>query len=114
MFSVGTNFGNGENMINAGVSFKFGPKGKSQVRPGSTQEITEQRATVARQDDQLRKQDSEIKELKAMVQQLMADSKGALPLSYGAMVAPVGIEPTTSRSQIYEVNLTSCHAIAYY
>ena len=72
MFSVGTNFGNGENMINAGVSFKFGPKGKSQVRPGSTQEITELRATIARQDDQLKKQDSEIKELKAMVQQLMA------------------------------------------
>lgn len=72
MFSVGTNFGNGENMINAGVSFKFGPKGKSQVRPGSTQEITELRATVARQDDQLKKQDNEIKELKAMVQQLMA------------------------------------------
>lgn len=72
MFSVGTNFGNGENMINAGVSFKFGPKGKSQVRPDSTQEITELRATVARQDDQLKKQDSEIKELKAMVQQLMA------------------------------------------
>ena len=71
MFSVGTNFGNGENMINAGVSFKFGPKGKSQVRPGSTQEITELRATVARQDDQLKKQDNEIKELKAMVQQLM-------------------------------------------
>lgn len=72
MFSVGTNFGNGENMINAGVSFKFGPKGKSQVRPGSTQEITELRATVARQDDQLKKQDNEIEELKAMVQQLMA------------------------------------------
>lgn len=72
MFSIGTNFGNGENMINAGVSFKFGPKGKSQVRPGSTQEITELRATVARQDDQLKKQDNEIKELKAMVQQLMA------------------------------------------
>ncbi len=72
MFSVGTNFGNGENMINAGVNFKFGPKGKSQVRPGSTQEITELRATVARQDDQLKKQDNEIKELKAMVQQLMA------------------------------------------
>lgn len=79
MFSLGTNFGNGENMINAGVSFKFGPKGKSQVRPGSTQEITELRATVARQDDQLKKQDSEIKELKAMVQQLLAaqDKKSA-------------------------------------
>lgn len=79
MFSLGTNFGNGENMINAGVSFKFGPKGKSQIRPGSTQEITELRATVARQDDQLKKQDSEIKELKAMVQQLLAaqDKKAA-------------------------------------
>ena len=72
MFSLGTNFGNGENMINAGVSFKFGPKGKSQIRPGSTQELTELRATVARQDNQLKKQDSEIKELKAMVQQLLA------------------------------------------
>lgn len=72
MFSVGTNFGNGENMINAGVSFKFGPKGKSQVRPGSKQEITELRATIARQDEQLKKQDGEIKELKAMVQQLLA------------------------------------------
>ena len=79
MFSLGTNFGNGENMINVGVSFKFGPKGKSQIRPGSTQEITELRATVARQDDQLKKQDSEIKELKAMVQQLLAaqDKKAA-------------------------------------
>ena len=79
MFSLGTNFGNGENMINAGVSFKFGPKGKSQIRPGSTQEITELRATVARQDNQLKKQDSEIKELKAMVQQLLAaqDKKAA-------------------------------------
>ena len=79
MFSLGTNFGNGENMINAGVSFKFGPKGKSQIRLGSTQEITELRATVARQDDQLKKQDSEIKELKAMVQQLLAaqDKKAA-------------------------------------
>ena len=79
MFSVGTNFGNGENMINAGVSFKFGTKGKKQVYLGSTQEITELRATIARQDNQLRKQDSEIKELKAMVQQLLAaqDKKAA-------------------------------------
>lgn len=65
MFSLGTNLGNGENMINAGLSFKIGPKGKSKNRQGLMQEITELRATVASQD-------SEIKELKIMVQQLMA------------------------------------------
>ncbi|WP_303230534.1 YadA-like family protein [uncultured Dialister sp.] len=72
MLSVATNFGNGENMINAGVSFKFGRSGKSPARTGSTQEIKELREVVARQDDQLKKQDNEIRELKAMVQQLLA------------------------------------------
>lgn len=65
MFSLGTTLGNGENMINAGLSFKIGQKGKSQNRQGLMQEITELRETVARQD-------SEIKELKIMIQQLMA------------------------------------------
>lgn len=72
MLSVATNFGNGENMINAGVSFKFGRSGKSPARTGSTQEIKELREVVARQDDQLKKQNNEIRELKAMVQQLLA------------------------------------------
>lgn len=72
MFSLGTNFGNGENMINAGVSFKFGQKGKtSSNRLVINKEVTELRATVSRQDEQLKKQDSEIKELKAMVSKLL-------------------------------------------
>ena len=80
MFSLGTNFGNGENMINAGVSFKFGQKGKtSSNRLVINKEVTELRATVSRQDeqlkkqdDQLKKQDNEIKELKDMVSKLLA------------------------------------------
>ncbi|WP_455048210.1 ESPR-type extended signal peptide-containing protein [Mitsuokella sp.] len=80
MFSLGTNFGNGENMINAGVSFKFGQKGKtSSNRLVINKEVTELRATVSRQDeqlkkqdDQLKKQDNEIKELKDMVNKLLA------------------------------------------
>lgn len=72
MFSVATNFGNGENMINAGVSFKFGRSGKSPARLGSTQEIKELQEVVARQDDQLKKQDKEIRELKTLVHQLLA------------------------------------------
>lgn len=76
MFSLGTNFGNGENMINAGVSFKFGQKGKtSNNRLVINKEVTELRATVSRQDEQLKKQDSEIKELKAMVSKLLADKE---------------------------------------
>lgn len=72
MFSVATNFGNGENMINAGVSFKLGRSGKSPARFGSTQEIKELQEVVARQDDQLKKQDKEIRELKTLVHQLLA------------------------------------------
>ena len=72
MFSVATNFGNGENMINAGVSFKLGRSGKSPALMGSKQEIKELQEVVARQDDQLKKQDKEIRELKAMVHQLLA------------------------------------------
>lgn len=72
MFSVATNFGNGENMINAGVSFKLGRSGKSPARLGSKQEIKELQEVVARQDDQLKKQDKEIRELKTLVHQLLA------------------------------------------
>lgn len=72
MFSVATNFGNGENMINAGVSFKFGRSGKSPALMGSKQEIKELQEVVARQDDQLKKQDKEIRELKTLVHQLLA------------------------------------------
>lgn len=72
MLSVATNFGNGENMINAGVSFKLGRSGKSPAHLGSTQEIKELQEVVARQDDQLKKQDKEIRELKTLVHQLLA------------------------------------------
>lgn len=72
MFSVATNFGNGENMINAGVSFKFGRSGKSPALMGSKQEIKELQEVVAHQDDQLKKQDKEIRELKTLVHQLLA------------------------------------------
>lgn len=72
MLSVATNFGNGENMINAGVSFKLGGAGKSPARLASLQEIKELREVVARQDDQLKKQDKEIRELKTLVHQLLA------------------------------------------
>lgn len=72
MFSVATNFGNGENMINAGVSFKLGRSGKSPALMGSKQEIKELQEVVAHQDDQLKKQDKEIRELKTLVHQLLA------------------------------------------
>lgn len=72
MLSVATNFGNGENMINAGVSFKLGGSGKSPARLASLQEVKELREVVARQDDQLKKQDKEIRELKTLVHQLLA------------------------------------------
>ena len=48
MVSVGTSLGGGENMFNAGVSFKFGKNsGQSMSRLAMAQEIQELKAAVA-------------------------------------------------------------------
>ena len=57
MFSVGGTFGNGENMINAGVSLKIGA-GSSHVttsRTAMAKEIKSMRDVVAKQDAQIQK-----------------------------------------------------------
>ena len=57
MFSVGGTFGNGENMINAGVSLKIGA-GSSHVttsRTAMAKEIKSMRDIVAKQDAQIQK-----------------------------------------------------------
>lgn len=76
MFSMGTNFGNGENMINAGVTFKLGPKNHTTSNKYLlSKEVTTLRATVAQQDAQLKQQSNEIKELREMVSKLMEKAK---------------------------------------
>lgn len=76
MFSMGTNFGNGENMINAGVTFKLGPKNHTTSNKYLlSKEVTTLRATVAQQDAQLKQQSNEIKELREMVSKLMEKTK---------------------------------------
>ena len=76
MFSMGTNFGNGENMINAGVTFKLGPKNHTTSNKYLlSKEVTTLRATVAQQNAQLKQQSNEIKELREMVSKLMEKAK---------------------------------------
>ena len=76
MFSMGTNFGNGENMVNAGVTFKLGPKNHTTSNKYLlSKEVTTLRATVAQQDAQLKQQSNEIKELREMVSKLMEKAK---------------------------------------
>ena len=83
MFSVGGSFGGGENMVNAGVSFKLGQGNHvSTSRTMMAKEIESLKAVVKEQNEKLQenenlrakvdKQDKEIAELKAMVQQLAA------------------------------------------
>ena len=88
MFSIGGAFGNGEDMINAGVSVKVG-SGESkpttskaamakkinelqQVVTTQHQQLEEQKADMAKQDAKIAAQENEIKELKAMMQQILA------------------------------------------
>ena len=76
MFSMGTNFGNGENMINAGVTFKLGTKNHTTSNKYLlSKEVTTLRATVAQQNAQLKQQSNEIKELREMVSKLLAKEK---------------------------------------
>lgn len=73
MFSFGGSFGGGENMINAGVSFKIGT-GSGQVSTSRTaiaNELTSLRDTVQAQSRENQAQAKEIEELKALVQQLV-------------------------------------------
>ncbi|WP_276625681.1 YadA-like family protein [Veillonella magna] len=88
MFSIGGAFGNGEDMLNAGVSVKVG-SGESktttskaamakkinelqQVVTTQHQQLEEQKADMAKQDAKIAAQENEIKELKAIMQQILA------------------------------------------
>ncbi len=69
MFSLGTNFGNGENMFNAGISFKIG-KGKSYAGISKAQLVAENqqlKANDARQDREIQELKKALEELKSRI-----------------------------------------------
>ena len=74
MFSVGGSFGGGENMVNAGVSFKLGQGNHvSTSRVAMGKEILDLRKVVA-------KQDGEIQELKQLVNRLAGQQVTSTPV----------------------------------
>ena len=73
MFSIGGAFGNGEDMINAGVSVKVG-SGESKTttsKAAMAKEIKELRGIVATQQANMEKQEARIQELEKMIQKLV-------------------------------------------
>lgn len=71
MFSIGGSFGGGENMINAGVSFKVG-SGGSGITTSKTvmaKKIKEQDELLKAQDAKMKEQDEKIAKLEALVAQ---------------------------------------------
>ena len=71
MFSIGGSFGGGENMINAGVSFKLG-SGGSGITTSKTvmaKKIKEQDELLKAQDAEMKEQDEKIAKLEALVAQ---------------------------------------------
>ena len=74
MFSIGGSFGGGENMINAGVSFKLGSGGSggSGITTSKTvmaKKIKEQDELLKAQDAKMKEQDEKIAKLEALVAQ---------------------------------------------
>ncbi|MBR1661885.1 MAG: YadA C-terminal domain-containing protein, partial [Acidaminococcaceae bacterium] len=73
MFSVGGSMGNGENMINAGVSFSLDRTPRvTGSRTALTKEVVQLRAQVAKQDAQIAKQDQQLAMQGAQIAQLTA------------------------------------------
>ncbi len=80
MFSISGNMGNGENMVNAGVSFALDRPSKTPTTKAAlvktvvaqNEQIAALNETLAEQSNALEAQSKEIAELKAMVQQLAA------------------------------------------
>ena len=73
MFSIGGAFGNGEDMINAGVSVKVG-SGESKTttsKAAMAKEIKELRGIVVAQQASMEKQEARIQELEKMIQKLV-------------------------------------------
>lgn len=78
MFSVGGSMGGGENMVNAGVSFKLGSgSGLTTSRTAMARELAAMKDTVAAQNAQIEAQAKQIEELTALVAQLAAEKAGA-------------------------------------
>ena len=80
MFSIAGNMGNGENMVNAGVSFALDRPSKTPTTKAAlvktvvaqNEQIAALNETVAEQSNALEAQSKEIAELKAMVEKLAA------------------------------------------
>ncbi len=78
MFSIGGSMGGGENMMNAGVSFKLGSgSGLTTSRTAMARELAAMKDTVAAQNAQIEAQAKQIEELTALVAQLAAEKAGA-------------------------------------
>ena len=76
MISAAGTMGNGENMVNMGVSFALDKTNNvSNSRTAMAREIVDLRAHVARQEQALARQDQQIAQLVAMVNQLTGNTK---------------------------------------
>ena len=73
MFSISGNMGNGENMVNAGVSFALDRPSKTPTTKAALMKtVVAQNEQIAALNETVAEQSREIAELKAMVQQLAA------------------------------------------
>lgn len=76
MFSIAGNMGNGENMLNAGITFALDRTTKTTTsKAAMARKIAEQEDRIAAQDAEIAQQKNDIAELKAIVAQLSAKVK---------------------------------------
>ena len=80
LFSIGTSMGGGENLFNAGVSFKFGSSNEysnyskaslAEVVSEQSKQLEAQHSTIEALQSKVEKQEQENQELRAQVQEIM-------------------------------------------
>jgi len=102
MFSVGGTVGNGENMVNAGVSFSLDRTPRvTGSRTALTKEVVHLREQVARQDAQIAKQDQQIAMQGAQIAQLTA----LVSQLTGVPVAAPAVPQIQAQSPLFPDNL---------
>lgn len=106
MFSIGGVIGNGDNMLNAGITFGLdGTRNRiTRTRTAMAHEIVELKQHIARQDEQIARQDEQIAKLTELVNKLVGPEQQIENTATFPDVPERELEPEQSRIYVERIS----------
>ena len=106
MFSIGGVVGNGDNMLNAGITFGLdGTRNRiTRTRTAMAHEIVELKQHIARQDEQIARQDEQIAKLTELVNKLVGPEQQIENTATFPDVPERELEPEQSRIYVERIS----------